>query len=406
MTKIHLSNVKDCPQPYRLDCVAQKENIMDTTKKLLILIMMSSLCLPMACQKQKTSWKGTFETKNGAIIVKNPKEPIHKIPVLELTEDLVITGNEGIEEQMFQSINTLDVDKEGNMYILDEQAGNIKVFDRNGDFVMTIGRKGQGPGEFGMPISLILTKQGIIIVNDMGQRKIQYFDRDGNYLKEFSIADKFLFFGPMVTSGGDLIVTYTIPKEKPVTVLEKLDTEFESILTFTSLPMDTPPVIDIFVARSLSSLRWSVTDLDEIIWADIKNHVYELRFHGDDGKLKKIITRAYDPISITAEDKDRLIKETFGDNPTDQWDLSFPDNYPPFSGFSFDDLGHIFVKRYEKITDEKDNLYDIFDDEGKYIAQIRFKMNPMIWKKGFMYTIEDDAAGFKVVKRYKVNWKI
>ena len=379
---------------------------MNIIKWLITAIISFSLILGIACDKQGTEWKGTIETKDGVTIVKNPKEPMFDEPVLELIEDLVIKGSGEIEEQMFQSIHTLDVDEEGNFYILDEQAANIKVFDQNGDFVKTIGRKGQGPGEFGMPISLILTQQGFIIVNDMGQRIIQYFDRDGNYTKEFSVADKFLFFGPMVTSGGDLIVTYTIPQEKPVTVLQKLDPEFESILTFTSLPMDTPPVINIFVARSLSSLRWAVTYNDEIICADIKNPEYELSFYGVDGKLKKKITRDYDPISITADDKNRLMKETFGDNPTDQWEIRFPDNYPPFSGFSFDDLGHIFVKRYEKETHEDGGLYEIFDAEGKYIAQMRFKMNPMIWEKGNMYTIEDDAEGFKVVKRYKVKWKI
>ena len=379
---------------------------MNKLKLFITVMLLFGLFFVTVCENAKQDWEGTIETKDDVTTVKNPKEPMYSKPVLELAEDLVIRGSEEAEEQMFQSIHTLDVDEAGQFYILDELAGNIKVFDQNGDFVKTIGRKGQGPGEFGMPISLFLSQQGHIIVNDMGQRKIQYFDMDGNYLKEFSIADKFLFFGPMVTSGGDLIVTYTIPQEKPVTVLQKLDPEFESILTFTSLPMDTPPVINIFVARSLSSLRWAVTYCDEIIWSDIKNPEYELRFHGDDGKLKKMITRDYDPISMTADDKDRLIEETFGDNPTDQWDIRFPDNYPPFSGFSFDDLGHIFVKRYEKEPNENGSLYDIFDSEGKYIAQMRFKMNPMIWKKGNMYTIEDDAEGFKVVKRYKVNWKI
>jgi hypothetical protein len=384
----------------------KKENSMNTTKRLVTVVISIGLILGIACQKQKASWKGTIETKDGATIVINPKFPIHNTPVLELTEDLVIKGSEEAGEQMFQNINTLDVDEEGHFYILDEQAGNIKVFAQNGDFVKTIGRKGQGPGEFGMPISLFLSQQNQIIVNDMGQRKIQYFDKEGNYLKEFSIADKFLFFGPMVTSNGDLIVTYTIPQEKPATVLQKFNPEFESILTFTSIPMDTPPVINIFVARSLTSLRWAVTYNDEIIWANIKNSEYELRFHDTDGILKRIITRDYDPISITTDDKERLMEQTFGDNPTDQWDVRFPENYPPFSGFSFDDFGHLFVKRYEKETNEVGNLYDIFDSEGKYIALMRFKMNPMIWKKGHMYTIEEDEEGFKVVKRYKVNWKI
>lgn len=380
---------------------------MNTLKWLLVPGLAFGLVLGISCGKQETAWNGTIETKDGATIVNNPKEPIYKEPVLELTEDLEIKGSGEIEEQMFQSINTMDVDEEGNMYILDEQAGNIKIFDSSGSFQKTIGRKGQGPGEFGMPISLFLTRQNQIIVNDMGQRKIQFFDKEGNYLKEFSIAEKFLFFGPMVTSSGDLIATHTIPQEKPVTVLEKFNPEFESILTYTSIPFDTPPVVNIFVARSLTSLRWAVTYEDEIIWGDTKNPEYKIHFHGMDGKLIKTIRRDYDPVPITADDKGRLMEETFGDNPArDQWDVRFPDNYPPFSGFSFDDLDHFFVRRFEKEKNENDNLYDIFDAEGRYIAQLRLRMNPMIWKKGHMYTIEDDEEGFKVVKRYKVNWTI
>ena len=369
-------------------------------------IFASGLLLGIACQKQeKSSWKGTIETKDGTTIVKNPKEPMYGEPVLELTEDLAIEGSREIEEQMFQSIHTLDVDDEGSMYILDEQAGNIKVFNHAGSFVKTIGRKGQGPGEFGMPISLCFSKQRQIIVNDMGQRKILYFDKEGNFLKDFSIADKFLFFGPIATSNGDLIVTYTIPQETPETILQKLNPEFEPILTFVSLSMDTPPVINIFVARSLTSLRWAVTYDDEIIWADIKNPEYEVHFFDTDGKLTKIITREYVPISLSKDDRERLEDETFGNNPTDQWEIRFPDNYPPFSGFSFDDHGRLFVKRYEKKVHKEGSLYDLFDAEGKYIAQMRLKMDPMIWKKGYMYAIEDDEAGFKVVKRYKVRLK-
>lgn len=380
---------------------------MTALKWLFIPMLASILLFGISCGKQEAAWNGTIETKEGATIVNNPEEPIFKDPVVELTEDLEIKGSVEIEEQMFQSINTLDVDGDGNMYILDEQAGNIKIFDSSGNFQKAIGRKGQGPGEFGLPISLFLTRQSQIIVNDMGQRKIQFFDKEGNYLKEFSIAEKFLFFGPMVTASGDLIASQTIPQENPVTVLEKFNPGFEPTLTYASIPLDTPPVVNIFVARSLTSLRWTLTYDDEIIWGDIKNPEYEIYFLRVDGTLKKTIKRDYDPIPITADDRDRLMEETFGDNPArDQWDVRFPENYPPFSGFSFDDSGHLFVERYEKEKNENGNQYDIFDAEGRYIAQTRFRMTPMIWEKGHMYTIEDDEEGFKVVKRYKVRWKI
>jgi hypothetical protein len=368
------------------------------------------LCLLLfctACQKKTAQWKGKIDIEDGITVVKNSREPIYKEPVLELQEDLIIKGREDVEEQMFQNIVTLQVNEQGDIYILDEQAGNIKIFDQNGSFLKTIGKKGQGPGEFGMPISLAITPSQNIIVNDMGHRKILFFDEEGNYLKQISIADKFLFFGPMVTSTGDLIASHTIPQDSPVTELKKFNQELESILTFASIPLDKPPAVNIFVARSLSSLRWALTDNDEIIWGDIKNPEYELYVHDQEGTLIRKITRDYDPLPITAQAKENLMDETFGQSPArDQWDVHFPDSYPPYMGFSFGDRGHIFVWRYEKQQNDKGGLVDIFDSDGRYMAQTRLKMNPLIFKKGHMYTIEEDENGFKVVKRYKIRWKI
>lgn len=379
-------------------------------KKSKDIFVVGALCLFLfctGCQKKTTQWKGTIDIEDGVTVVKNPKEPIYKEPVIELQEDLTIKGSENIEEQMFQNINTLGIDEGENLYVLDELAGNIKVFDQKGNFLKTIGKKGQGPGEFGMPISLAITPSQNIIVNDMGQRKILFFDIEGNYLKQFSIADKFLFFGPMVTSTGDLIASHTIPQDSPVTELTKFNQELEPLLTFTSIPVDKPPAVNIFVARSLSSLRWTLTDNDEIIWGDIKNPEYELYVHNQEGTIIKKITRNYDPLPITFEDKDKLMEETFGQSPMrDQWDVRFPDNYPAYMGFSTDDEGHILVRRYEKQENEQGGLVDIFDSDGRYMAQVRLKMNPLIFKKGHMYTIEEDEEGFRVVKRYKVNWNM
>jgi hypothetical protein len=365
---------------------------MKKTKNIFVFGGLSLFLLWPACQEKTTQWKGTIDREDGVTVIKNPNEPIYKEPVLELQEDLTIKGSQEIEEQMFQNIITLGVNGKG---------------DQKGNFLKTIGKKGQGPGEFGMPISLAIAPSQNIIVNDMGQRKILFFDKEGNYLKQFSIADKFLFFGPMVTSTGDMIASHTIPQDSPVTALKKFNQKLEPLLTFTFIPVDMPPVVNIFVARSLSSLRWALTDNDEIIWGDIKNPEYELYVHNQEGTIIKKITRNYDPLPITAEDKDKLMEETFGQSQMrDQWDVRFPDNYPPYTGFSVDDEGHILVRLYEEQKEEQGGLVDIFDSDGKYMAQVRLKMNPLIFKKGLMYTIEEDEEGFRIVKRYKVKWKI
>jgi hypothetical protein len=371
----------------------------------LSILIFFGLILSFACARHEAAWKGTIFTEDGVTVVKNPKEPIYDKPVLELREDLTISGSGEDEKQMFQSIHTLDIDMEGNIYILDEQAANIKVFDQNGKFLKTMGRKGQGPGEFGLPISLAITPDQHILVNEMGQRKLLFLDREGHFLKQISIADMFLFLGPMISTDGHLIAMHTVPGEKPQSFLKKFSPDLEPILTFASAYMERPPVADMFVALHLTRLLWTLTPDDKIIWADIKNPDYVLHVQDLDGNLLKKITKEYDPISVTAEDRERLMDKAFGDNPTrDQWEVRFPDTYPPFRGFSFDDEGHLYVRRYEREESSDGGLFDIFDADGRYLASQRLKMNPLIWEKGRMYAIEDDEEGFHVVKRYLVKW--
>ncbi len=374
------------------------------------LFLLSSIFLGIilffACGEDRAEWKGTLFTEDGVIVAQSPKEPIYDQPMLELQEDLTISGSGKDEEQMFQTIRTLDIDAEGNFYILDEQAANIKVFDPSGNFLKIIGRKGQGPGEFALPISLAITPDQHILVNEMGLRKLLSFDMEGNLLRQFSIADMFLFFGPMVTSDGHLIAMHTVPGDKPQTFLKKFSPDLEPILSFASAYVERPPVADLFVALHLTRLLWTLSPDDTIVWADIKNPDYVLYVQDLEGNLLKKIIKENDPIPITAADKEKLMDRAFGDNPTrDQWDVRFPDSYPPFMGFSFDDMGHLFVRRYEREESEDGGLFDIFDAHGRYLANQRLKMNPMIWKNDRMYTIVEDEDGFNIVKRYIVKWK-
>lgn len=62
---------------------------------------------------QSSPWKGTITTEGGVTVVKNPKEPIHKEPILSLKEDFAISGagDERLREILFQSMNKLDYGK-------------------------------------------------------------------------------------------------------------------------------------------------------------------------------------------------------------------------------------------------------------------------------------------------------
>jgi len=80
--------------------------------------------------------------------------------------------------------------------------------------------------------------------------------------------------------------------------------------------------------------------------------------------------------------------------------------HPAYQDLTVDDEGRIFVQTWEKNKDSAAFYFDVFDSDGRYIAKIPMKFQPNIWKKGKLYSIEEDEEGYQVVKRYKVTWKI
>lgn len=109
-----------------------------------ILLFLSILIMTVSCEKQKAEWKGTIEEENGVMIVKNPKEPMYSEDVISLEEGLTIGESLDRKEYMFSQIMDVGVDEEENIYILDFKEAHIKVFNKSGEYLRTIGKRGQG----------------------------------------------------------------------------------------------------------------------------------------------------------------------------------------------------------------------------------------------------------------------
>ena len=363
------------------------------------------ICVLTVCAPSETGWQGKIENRGRVTVVHNPKIPLYPGPVLELAEDLTIGEGEAEDQRMFHDIRTLDVDQEGNIYVLDEGAADIKVFNQSGEHLRTIGRQGQGPGEFAFPISVLVTPQAELLVHDMNQRSLKVLDREGNFLRQLSIADKFQFSGPRFLPEGGMVGSYLVPAQQPFAELVLFDSGLKPVRTLISKPVEPPPVLHYFAGNSMSGLRWNINERGEIIWGDFLESDYTLHVSNKGGDHIRTIEREYDAIRITESSRQILLHTMFGDNPPpSQWDVRFPDHYPPFSGISCDDSGHVFVKTYKQIEKEITEVYDVFDAEGRYMAQATFPVPLMVMKNNFLYTIIENAEGFQEVKRFQMNW--
>lgn len=89
---------------------------------------------------------------------------------------------DGAPWETFGSVTSLAFDADGTLFILDESAGHVVAINASGEFVRTISRQGEGPGELARPAGLALFSDGRIGVMDFGKLGLQIFSRDGTFL--------------------------------------------------------------------------------------------------------------------------------------------------------------------------------------------------------------------------------
>ena len=369
----------------------------------LVLLVMFFSC----CRRNEGLWKGTVEEIDGVTFIQNPDEPMYVGDIFKWEEELVIERTDtDSEEEMFQDLVALAVDENLDIYALDGKAANIKVFDKEGQIVRIIGRRGQGPGEFGKPENITISPHDEIVVDDPERRLIHFFSLDGKILKHLPMNWVF-YSGPKFLSTGEIFASYAEMGKELRIVLNKLDSDLKSLISIASLPMDRPPKVHIFLYRFVLDLKWGITPADEIIWGRMTSPEYEFCIHDRAGKLIKKITKAYKPIEITKDEYEKLVKEWFGDPLSGNWEYIIPKNYPPFHTFLLDDEGRIFVRRFEKVEDSERHFLEVFDYQGRYITDVIFpiEMIPQVFKGRKLFSIEETEAGFEVIKRYKVSWR-
>ena len=72
------------------------------------------------------------------------------------------------------------------IYIADSGNNRILVFDFDGKLKKIIGREGQGPAEFSRPSGLFIFEDGGLAVADHYNKRIQFFDKSGEFVKLIS----------------------------------------------------------------------------------------------------------------------------------------------------------------------------------------------------------------------------
>jgi len=356
-------------------------------------------------------------------IISNPKTPSPKNGLkirIVFEEDLAIGVEEGDENYMFGNRVYFNTDDEGNIYVNDWDRKRIQKFDPQGQHLLTIGRRGRGPGEFVNAWNPRFDKERNLYVFDLSNRRVSFFTKEGEYLRQISFPQgmsihymnsKGLLFAAQskILSDSD-IFSYVY---KYGLYDEELNQVAEIYSQTTERKRDAKSrahyLANIYSDDAYDPELTFLMSKNEFIYLGYSEK-YEIKIFSPKGKLVKITQREYEPIKIGKKHKEDFIKyledEYFRFTPRVEGLkkdiiglIKYPKYLPAYQTFTLMENGWLFVV---VDTGDKDaKLIDVFDQNGKYIAQFTTAVSTdrLIFKNGKAYAI-DTVNDYRYVKRY------
>ncbi len=336
--------------------------------------------------------------------IENIKEITNTLPTfgffkLDIEEKVLIKESDKGENYIFGSISDISIDTFENIYLLDSRQRKILKYDKEGRFIKTIGKVGQGPGEFVFPLKLFLDEKDNLYVNDQG-RSIIVYDRDGNF-KSFFKAKKPISDFYIDKDENIYTLTREFSESGVLKIFVKFDregNELKKIAKFLE--------VDVKVIRrggggvmggvkhpySFDTFFCSLQG-DYLCYGE--NSEYKLFIYDLEGNLKKIFSKEERSQSISAEEKEKLSR-TEG--------VFIPPYRPFFKGILSDEKGRIWVIRTKSLLErDKTEKIEIFSKNGVYLYELELHFLPKIIRNGNIWVIDKDEEERTLIKKLRIK---
>ena len=316
------------------------------------LVLTLVLIFLAGCGKKEPGEEYPAEIKivDGVKCISNPDFPKDGITRYVMEEELSIGVMEGDEEYLLNRPQDVNVSEEGTIYILDWGDVCLKVFDENGTYLRTIGRKGQGPGEFDTPAFYDISPDGRVFIMDTRNRRVVIFGIDGEYLGGFRMEG---FYLGMKTDDQNRMY---FEKEMRKGALEDLPVtkDFQEIEVVNQIIRCNPDGTDRFilgefegekerVKRTPAGGTMGVGSEYNIVWEvswegalyEGLNNEYKINVFNPDGIKVMTFSREYEPVLLVRQMDDIVVKN---------WMPAFD----PRKGWLIDGEGNLWVAFYSE----------------------------------------------------------
>ena len=398
-----------------------------TTPIATVLLVLTCLLLVLGCDSARFNasdgWSGTIDTlSSGEIVVWNADKPLWAPDEgWQIVEEMRFGSDTGDDAILFGSIRSFDVDAQGRVYALDNQSQEIHIFGPDGVWVRTVGKRGPGPGEFEGAAAVDVNRTGEIWVMEMQKGQLSILDSTGNYQRTEQINSTGWDYWPY-PGGFDQLGRYnafvlSFEDENTSELLARFNQSFAPLDTI-ALPV-SPVKTERFevVNEGGGSIRTSIPFQGSFNWRfsssgnfwTLLTRPYELAEITADGKVLRRITKEFEPLPVTSADMKAAREDlTWFTNQGGKVDESrIPRTKPVVSSFFGDDEGNLWVRRVETTPEDEESLFDVFGAEGHFLGEVRFpfslrtNLEPIV-RDGLLYGTTTDDLGADLIVRARI----
>jgi hypothetical protein len=334
-------------------------------------------------------WTGTVDTlDSGRLMVTNPESVTRGDGELwKLREVFRLGAIDGDRPDVFGDIVSVELGLDGQLYVLDMQASEIRAFGPGGEHLRTFGRPGPGPGEMNYAAGMALDPDGILWVLNWGNRRYTGFDpATGDVVTEIRRIASFTSvpWPGRFDRTGRLLDVSLGSDGKPAAV--RLDAEF--------LPRDTLALPEADPSNTIHFRRNGVSVMSVLdpfaprpVWAPDpfggimvgEGDRYRLHRIGIDGDTVMTVEVPWIPVPVGRAERDSALAVFH--QIADGARGAMPDRRPrvpdfkPVHGQLFlDDDGNTWVQRTAKTGST--TAWDVVNEKGRWLGQVFSPVEP------------------------------
>ncbi|MYG80805.1 MAG: hypothetical protein F4187_03075 [Gemmatimonadetes bacterium] len=264
---------------------------------------------------------------------------------------------------------------DGRIVVADNDSGELRAFDAQGNHLATWAGKGEGPGEVVPRYGHLATAEpwqgDSIMAWYTGQGGVvSIYDAEGNFGRSLR------FGGPppdirwpeaprtdgtiLVTTNSDSVEIWNGDKTLSVSLGYHLYGERYEVPVQHERERSTYPV----VFRQNREVG---------LWGDLfyigSIHGYEIKAYRADGTLARIVRRGHVPRAPTQADYDYYVSQLPVTGLAHHESAQIAESFPAFSEFMGDGAGYLWVREYDFPLEERPApLWTVFDAQGRALG--------------------------------------